>query len=815
MTPTTAPSILIKNQLLLFFFYFLLFHVIESTWIPLDLESHFNHRAFGQDANVDGLGQHYIPKQNEPKQLMVGVPFKNAIDGIQNDNICIQGTDQSWIQLSQQQSMGALYLLVSSSHGPVVTDIQVKYQDDSVSVSRLVIPDWQQEQDPHQVEKWEMITRPVSNSQQLGGLYSIPVYLDPAKTPISLMITIPSVLSTSSFSRGNNGNIQKETKTTTTTGLFAPSIHVFAATVMTSTNALQMTAARATRRFWNQDAALIPVLLVRLHNIGPLAMMTPISVTATSRSIRTIHPGSLDHLAPGHVASLDIGIEVAPMNDDMDNIRIQVITADKIILDETIQLSLSLYHSEPYEPTKTSLQQHQAPTWYQQAKFGIFIHWGLYSIPAWAPVGKEYAEWYWWQMNHPDDPTFDHHRQRFGTAFAYDDFIPMWQPTSFDPRTWLDLINTSRAKYFVFTAKHHDGFALFDTKVTNRSSVQLQPHRDFVHDLINTSKEYYPHLKRGIYCKSKEQEQRSFSMPEWYHPSYHDNDLSDWHGPPFNPYTKQEIPYTGSPPIHDFVNELQLPQLEELVNNYEPDIIWCDIGGINNSSMWQAKYYNQATKQNRQVTINDRCGNGISDFTTLEYQETSTPPPRSWEATRGIDPRSFGFNQATPPEDYASSTQLIHELIDAASMGGNFLLNIGPTSTGDIFHTMVERLHDIGAWLDQNGISIFDADPYWMTTQDKDVRFMMGHQGSLFYIIVLDRSVFIQNNNNKDNHLMLRTPLPLQSSSTITLLNGQNNTASLPWTTALEQQITVSIINDIPNILLDQNQHAWVFKCIL
>ncbi|KAI8093872.1 uncharacterized protein BX664DRAFT_330795 [Halteromyces radiatus] len=176
---------------------------------------------------------------------------------------------------------------------------------------------------------------------------------------------------------------------------------------------------------------------------------------------------------------------------------------------------------------------------------------------------------------------------------------------------------------------------------------------------------------------------------------------------------------------------------------------------------------------------------------------------------------SQGFNQATPPEDYASSTQLIHELIDAASMGGNFLLNIGPTSTGDIFHTMVERLHDIGAWLDQNGISVFDADPYWMTTQDKDVRFMMGHQGSLFYIIVLDRSVFIQNNNNKDNQLMLRTPLPLQSSSTITLLNGQNNTASLPWTTVLEQQITVSIINDIPNILLDQNQHAWVFKCIL
>ncbi|ORX48507.1 glycoside hydrolase, partial [Hesseltinella vesiculosa] len=357
----------------------------------------------------------------------------------------------------------------------------------------------------------------------------------------------------------------------------------------------------------------------------------------------------------------------------------------------------------------SSLQRHHAPTWFKRAKFGIFIHWGLYSVPAWAPVGKEYAEWYWYQMNHENDPTYQHHRQTYGDQFNYDDFIPMWQPSEFNPTAWLDLIDTSHAKYFVFTSKHHDGYALFDTKMTNRSSVNMHPHRDFVSDLISTAKHSYPHLKRGIY----------FSLPEWYNPDYHGIDnLQDWHGPPVSPYTQQHIPYTGSPPMKDFVNDLQVPQFLELIHQYDPDLLWCDIGGINNSSQWQAQYFNQAYDQGKQVTINDRCGNGVSDFSTLEYQPTTTPPPRQWEATRGIDPRSFGFNQATPDEDYATSAELIGNLIDAVTMGGNFLLNIGPKASGEVHWVMKDRLQAIGRWLDAAGPSIFDADPYWLGSQD-------------------------------------------------------------------------------------------------
>lgn len=131
-------------------------------------------------------------------------------------------------------------------------------------------------------------------------------------------------------------------------------------------------------------------------------------------------------------------------------------------------------------------------------------------------------------------------------------------------------------------------------------------------------------------------------MPEWYHPAYRDDTLG-WHGPPVNPYTNQPIPYTNSRPIQDFVNELQVPQATELVTRFEPDLFWCDIGGINNSTVWQSDYFNKARKQGRQVAVNDRCGTGsAADYTTVEYKQVGTMPTHFWESTRGIDPFSFG-----------------------------------------------------------------------------------------------------------------------------------------------------------------------------
>lgn len=130
-------------------------------------------------------------------------------------------------------------------------------------------------------------------------------------------------------------------------------------------------------------------------------------------------------------------------------------------------------------------------------------------------------------------------------------------------------------------------------------------------------------------------------MPEWYHPSYYDSSIN-WKGPPINPYTEEIPPYTGAPAVSSFVNQVQVPQFLELIHNYEPDIMWCDIGGINNSTAWQAEYLNKARKKGKQVVMNDRCGNAVSDFATIEYRAIDYVPERFWESTRGIDPHSFG-----------------------------------------------------------------------------------------------------------------------------------------------------------------------------
>ena len=200
------------------------------------------------------------------------------------------------------------------------------------------------------------------------------------------------------------------------------------------------------------------------------------------------------------------------------------------------------------------LTQHQAPDWFDNAKFGIFIHWGIYSVPAWAPVNAsggstEYAEWYWHNMNDPNDPTYQHQLHRpMGTNFNYDDFIPQFTAANFNPQAWVQLFQQAGAKYFVQVAKHHDGFALFKTQYSHRDSVDLGPHQDLVQELFNAAAQYAPTLKRGLY----------FSLPEWYNPSYPGGPYNfPGQQAPTNPYTGQAVPYTGYIPVNNYVQDFK------------------------------------------------------------------------------------------------------------------------------------------------------------------------------------------------------------------------------------------------------------------
>jgi alpha-L-fucosidase len=358
-----------------------------------------------------------------------------------------------------------------------------------------------------------------------------------------------------------------------------------------------------------------------------------------------------------------------------------------------------------YTPDPESLRQHQVPEWFEDAKLGYFIHWGPYSVPAYAPQegGHQYAEWYWTELNRPGSPTWQRHRELYGEDFSYDDFIEQWRAERFNPHAWLRLFERGGAKYFVQVSKHHDGVALFDTATSDRSTVELGPGRDFVRELFDAADRGRYGLKRGLY----------FSMPEWYHP------VGGWFANgPTDPFTGAAIPYTGYRPVASYVDDHQYPQMLEIIDNYDPDILWCDIGGPNRSNEVMAHFFNQAKNRPRpkEVTVDDRCGNGIYDFTTPEYAVEPDINPAKWEATRGIG-RSFGYNAEEGPEDYLSADELVDSFADIVSKNGNLLLNVGPKADGTIPEIQAERVRALGAWLRINGDAIYGT-TYWTHAED-------------------------------------------------------------------------------------------------
>lgn len=415
----------------------------------------------------------------------------------------------------------------------------------------------------------------------------------------------------------------------------------------------------------------------------------------------------------------------------------------------------------PYQPTVESLSEHPLPRWFQSAKFGIFIHWGVFSVPAWAPVGKEYAEWYWQQMHDPKDPTYQHQLQTYGAESTYDDFIAKFTASRYDPAAWVRLIERAGAKYFVSVTKHHDGIALFDSKYSNRTTTKLGPHRDLLRELFDAAARDTPHLKRGTY----------YSLPEWYNPAYPGHGSSFPGGKPKQYVTGKTLPYTGYVPVHDYVNDFQVKQMRELISRYDTDILWGDIGGPNNSLPVMADYYNQALgrRHPKEVVVNDRLGVDVYDFTTPEYDDSASFHKKKWEACRGIDPHSFGYNAATPTSEYASAEELVQQLVDTVAKNGNFLLDIGPKADGTLPEVMTERLEAIGDWLRINGEAIYDS-TYWSHAQEEgDIRFT--RTSGRFHMITLGWP---------GNTLEVSAPVPVSADTHVRLLGHDG--PPLPWT---------------------------------
>ncbi len=365
----------------------------------------------------------------------------------------------------------------------------------------------------------------------------------------------------------------------------------------------------------------------------------------------------------------------------------------KISLLFFILCSLCLASAQQFEPNWASLNTRKMPQWFQQDKFGIFIHWGVYSVPSYAPVipnsGLSYAEWYWYQLNAKQKDFVAFHDKNYGADFQYPQFEKQFKAEMFDPQAWAEVFKKSGAKYVVLTSKHHEGYCLWNSAEADRdwghpwNAVTGTPKRDVLGDLTTAVRA--AGLKMGYY----------YSLYEWFNPLW----LSD----------KKR-----------FVSAHMIPQFKDLVTKYKPSIIFSDGEWELSDTAWKSEellawLFNQSPVA-KEVVVDDRWGNNTREkhtgatYTTSEYG-SGMDASVTWEESQGIG-HSYGYNRNEKLEDYKNSHDLILMLVDIVSRGGNLLLDIGPTADGRIPVIMQQRLTDIGTWLLTNGEAIYGTKAY-------------------------------------------------------------------------------------------------------
>jgi alpha-L-fucosidase len=381
-----------------------------------------------------------------------------------------------------------------------------------------------------------------------------------------------------------------------------------------------------------------------------------------------------------------------------------------------------------YEPTLESLNQHPLPQWYADAKLGIFIHWGLYSVPGWAPLvhpnhdftsqdyitNNPYAEWYFNTMRLEGSPTNAYHRDHYGAGYDYYNFAPIFdrEIQKWNPDAWAKVFHDAGAKYVVLTSKHHDGFALWPSSIPNPTLPADRQHatRDIVGELTTAVR--HQGLRMGLY----------------YSGGY------DWTFVP-GPI-RESADYQKVKPQSEAYGQYADGHLRELIERYHPALLWNDIDYPKSGHPLEimAAYYNTVPDG----VIDDRFGVKHSDFKSPEYQTLDKISETKWEECRGLG-RSFGYNRAEGEAETIAPDQLIYLLVDVVSKNGNLLLDIGPEADGTIPPVQMSRLQALGAWLQQNGEAIYGTRP-WIravgeTTDGIPLRFTQ--KNSVVYATIL------------------------------------------------------------------------------
>ncbi|KAK1221554.1 hypothetical protein PQX77_015673 [Marasmius sp. AFHP31] len=493
-------------------------------------------------------------------------------------------------------------------------------------------------------------------------------------------------------------------------------------------------------------------------------LTNPIEISLASDSVQTVVPATLNRLRGGDQVRVVVGVVNNPgvePGTQADGAQILIRPSNGSEW-KTFEGVWNITAGIPeYFIGDESLRTHESAEWFDGVKFGLFVHWGPYSVPAYTLSGTQYAEWYWyWQHNPANESSrvWTYHKETYGEDFLYDMFFDELTGTEWSAEGWLQFVRDSGAKYYVFTTKHHDGFAMFDTgSSSNRNSLKYGPKRDFVAELLNATKSHNErnpeeHIYHGLY----------FSLPEWFNPAFAKyghagggDDLyhrrsSDPNNPGYsilqrtgfagglarNAYDGSVFePYTGYVEVEDYLQDIMKPQMEALMYQYEMDIMWCDVGGPTVFPEIAPAWFNWAKENGRQVLANARCGANYSDFDNPEYSPTSHLKLRKWESSEGSDPYSYGYNRDTPWDKYRNATYILHSLVDIVSKNGNYLLDVGPTGNGSIVPPTKDSLMKVGKWLSFAGDAIYDTQYWYVAAEDGDLRFTT--KPDAFYITSL------------------------------------------------------------------------------
>ncbi|KAG0430353.1 hypothetical protein HPB47_022772, partial [Ixodes persulcatus] len=435
-----------------------------------------------------------------------------------------------------------------------------------------------------------------------------------------------------------------------------------------------------------------------------------------------------------------------------------------------------------YEPTWESLDARPLPAWYDRAKVGIFLHWGVYSVPGYV------SEWFWWYWMDQGSPTNkkvpQFMKDNYPPGFTYPAFAKDFTCEFFDPNEWARIFEDSGARYVVLTSKHHEGYTLWPSNASfNWNSMDVGPKRDLVGELANAIQSKN-HLVFGLY----------YSLYEWFNPLY-------------------RLDKSNNFTTDFFVKTKTMPELFELVKRYKPEVVWSDGYAAGPADYWKSReflawLYNDSPVKDTVVT-NDRWGNDCvckhgGYFTCDNRYNPGVLQPHKWENCMTVDQYSWGYRRNASLSDFLTIEKLIATLVETISCGGNILINIGPTHDGRIAPIFQERLAQLGSWLKVNGEAVYGSKA-WKCQNDTLAKNVWYTQGQLddgataVYVFVLEWP--------RGSELRLGS-LNVDMDTEITMLGAESQAVTVVSSSATELRLKLPALT--PDLL--PSSWAWVLR---